>query len=69
MEADMARNADTQNNSSNCRDSYENSNGQNVGGQNTSGQNGTKNKASNKSTNKTSNATGQDNAGTDSYQR
>ena len=59
----MARNADTQNNSSACRDNYEN------GYENSNGQNSSKNKASNKSSNKASNVSGTDKTGTDKYQQ
>lgn len=54
----MARNANTQGTSSNCRDSYESGKGQNRGSQNAA-----RNKASNKSANTTSNANAEDKTG------
>lgn len=59
----MAKNADTQNKTSNCRDSYENGC---CGGQNKSS-NKTANKAANKASNGTgSNSTGSNSTGSDS---
>lgn len=66
----MARNADTQNNGTNCRDSYENRNGQNASRTQSSNKTTSKtsNKASGQSSNKTTSATSKNATGSDSYE-
>lgn len=66
----MARNADTQNNTSSCRNNYENRGGQDSTGSMGSGsglsrggQNSSKNKSSNKSSNKAAGTGGEDSYG------
>ncbi|MDD6057464.1 MAG: hypothetical protein PUB98_04280 [Clostridiales bacterium] len=59
----MARNADAQNNGSDCRNGYENSY------ENSNGQNTSKNKTSNKASNKGTNAYGQDKTGAEDKQQ
>lgn len=63
----MARNADTQNKTSSCRNNYENgyggANSSESGGQNRGGQNSAKNKTTSKSANKISGTGGTDSTG------